>query len=125
MTSVASISPRLISAVSPDPARLLAAAAAELADRWTSLDYDLGYDEAVACIGLMRDALQSLATVVEPGDPPYLVNVHDFASNLAADNDPAVSAHASKRTAEAHHAMAKAVRELGAALDRYDDGRSW
>ena len=111
--------------MSPDPARLLAAAAAELADRWTSLDYDLGSDEAVACIGLMRDALRSLATVVEPGDSEFLVNVHDFASNLAADNDPAVSAHASKRTAQAHHAMAKAVRELGAALDRCDHGRSW
>ena len=125
MTSVASISPRLISAVSPDPARLLAAAAAELANRWTSMDYDLDYDEAVACTGLMRDALRSLATVVEPGDSEFLVNVHDFASSLAADNDPAVSAHASKRTAQAHHAMAKAARELGAALDRYDHGHSW
>lgn len=40
-TSVASVNPRLISAVSPDPAVLLAAASAELAHRWASGDYDL------------------------------------------------------------------------------------
>src|SRR5260370_24477609 len=56
MTSVSPISPPLISAVSPQPARLLAAAAAQLADRWNTGSYHLGEADAVSDIRCSRDA---------------------------------------------------------------------
>ena len=123
MTSVSFISPRLISAVSPEPARLLAAAAAELAGRWNSGNYDLGSDDAVTDLGCIRDALRSLAGLFDPeSDEPYR-NLYDWACDLAEDR--LVSAHAAKRTAEVHAAVARAAGELGRALDRSDQGYSW
>jgi hypothetical protein len=123
MTSVSSISPRLISAISPEPARLLAAAAAELADRWNSGNYDLGEADAVADIGCISDALRSLAGLLDPkSDEPYR-NLYDWARDLAEDR--VFSAHAAKRAAQAHAALTRAPGELGRALDRYDQGYGW
>jgi len=125
-TSVGSISPRLISAVSPEPGRLLAAAAVELADRWNSGNYDLGEAEAVADIGCIRDALRSLAGLFDSdaGDR-WCRNLYDCASDMAFGEDQRISAHAAKRADQAHTAMVKAVRELDGVLDRYDQGLSW
>ena len=123
MTSVSSISPRLISAVSPEPARLLAATAAELAGRWNSGNYDLGSDDAATDIACIRDALRSLASLFDPeSDEPYR-NLYDWACDLAEGQ--LVSAHAAKRATEAHAAVARAAGELGRALDRSDQGYSW
>jgi hypothetical protein len=123
MTSVGSISPRLISAVSPEPALLLAAAAAELADRWNSGSYDLGEADAVTDIGCVRDALKSLAGLFDPESDEPFRNLYDWACELAEGR--VVSGHAAERAAEAHTAMVKAVRELDGVLDRYDQGPSW
>jgi hypothetical protein len=120
-TSVASLNPRLISTVSPDPGRLLAAAAAELARRWgKSGDYEFDEADAVADLGCICDALRSLAGLLdEDSDQPYY-NLHDWARGLAGDQ--VISAHAGKRATQAHIAMARAADELGYALDRYDQG---
>ena len=82
MTCAASISPRLISAVSPEPARLLAAAAAELADRWNSGNYDLGEADAVTDISRIRDALRSLAGLFDPESVEPYRNLYDWACEL-------------------------------------------
>ena len=83
MTSVSSISPRLISAVSPEPASLLAATAAELAAWWNSGNYDLGSDDAATDIACISDALRSLASLFDPeSDEPYR-NLYDWACDLA------------------------------------------
>jgi hypothetical protein len=125
-TSVGSINPRLIGAVSPEPARLLAAAAAELADRWTSGNYDLGEGEAVTDIGCIRDAVWSLAGLLNPdAGNLWWRNLYECASDLAFEEDRTVSAHAAKRAAEAHTALIKAVRELDGMLDGNDQGLSW
>jgi hypothetical protein len=126
MLSVGSINPRLISAVSPEPARLLATAAAELARRWNSGNYDLGGAEAIADIGCIRDTLRSLAGLFDSdAGNPWCRNLYDCASDLASEDGRPVSAHAAKRADEAHMAMVKAVRELDGVLDRYDQGLSW
>jgi hypothetical protein len=105
---------------------LLAAAAAELAGRWDSGNYDLGDAEAVADIGRIRDALRSLAGLLNPdAGNSWCRNLYDCASDLAFEQDRRISAHAAKRAAEAHTAMAKAVRELDGVLDRCDQGLSW
>jgi hypothetical protein len=123
-TSVASLTPRLISTVSPYPARLLAAAAAELARRWgKSGDYEFDEADAVADLGCIRDALRSLAGLLdEDNDQPYY-NLHDWARGLA--DDRVISEHAAKRATQTHAALVKAVRELDGALDRHDQGLSW
>jgi hypothetical protein len=58
-TRTAAISPRLLAAVTPDPAALLAAAAAELAVR--AGDEMLGEDDVTAVMEQTRDALQTLS----------------------------------------------------------------
>jgi hypothetical protein len=59
-TSLASISPRLISAVSSDPAALLATAAAELARRWIGGNYELGLaDDGVASQHAAKRAVEA------------------------------------------------------------------
>src|SRR5260370_38054017 len=120
MTSVSSISPRLISAVSPQPARLLAAAAAELADPWDSGSYHLGEADAVSDIGCIRDALRSLADLFDPQSDEPFRNLYDWAYALAEDR--VVSGHAAKRAARAATTIARAAGELGRALDRADQG---
>ena len=126
MTSVRCINPRLISAVSPEPAHLLAAAAAELASRWNSGNYDLGDAEAIADISCIRDAFRSLAGLLDPDEGnPWCRNLYDCASDLAFEEGRTISAHAAKRAAQAHTATIKAVRELDGVLDRYDQGLSW
>lgn len=119
-TSVSSVSPRLVSAVSPDPAALLAAAAAELAGRWDSGDYDLGEADALAGIGCIRDALRLLAGLFDPASDQPFVNLYDMSAGLAGLR--AVSAHAADRSVRAHAAMRRAVNELDRALDRFDRG---
>jgi hypothetical protein len=120
-TSVASLNPRLISTVSPDPGRLLVAAAAELARRWAeSNHYDFDEHDAVADLGCLRDALASLASVLDPDSESSHYNLHDWARGLA--DDRAASVHAGKRATQAHVALATAARELGHALDRFDQG---
>jgi hypothetical protein len=105
---------------------LLAAAAAELADRWNSGNYDLGEAEAVADIGCIRDALRSLAGLLDPdAGSPWCRSLHDCASDLAFEEGRTISVHAAKRAAQAHTAMVKAVRELDEMLDRCDQGLSW
>jgi hypothetical protein len=124
--SVRSINPRLISAVSPEPARLLAAAAAELARRWDNGSYDLGEAEAVADIGCIRDTIRSLAGLLDSdAGNQWCRNLYDCASGLASEEGRPISVHAAKRADEAHAAMAKAVRELNEMLDRHDQGLSW
>jgi hypothetical protein len=120
-TSVASLNPRLISTVSPDPGRLLAAAAAELARRWAeSNHYDFNECNAVADLGCVRDALRSLASVLDPDSDSSHYNLHDWARGLADDRE--VSVHAGKRATETHIALARAAHELEDALDRFDQG---
>jgi hypothetical protein len=123
MTSVSSISPWLISAVSAEPARLLAAAAAELVGRWNSGNYDLGQADAVTDIGCIRDALGSLAGLFDPeSNEPYR-NLYDWACELAEDR--LASGHAAARAAQVGAAVARAAGELSRALDRTDQGYGW
>lgn len=119
-TSVASVNPRLISAVSPDPAVLLAAAAAELARRWASGDYDLDDANALADLAHLRDGLGSLTSLFDEDSTNLGPNLYDLADRLA--DDGMASRHAAKRAAHAGNALKRAVRELARALDCYDDG---
>ena len=105
------------------PARLLAAAAAELADRWSSGNYDLGEADAVTDIGCIRDALRSLAGLFDPESHEPFHNLYDWAFEAAEDR--LVSGHAATRAAQAGAAVARAVGELGRALDRTDRGYGW
>jgi hypothetical protein len=123
MTSVSSIRSRLISAVSPEPARLLAAAAAELADRWNSANYDLGDADAVTDIGCVRDALRSLAGLFDPDSDEPFRDLYDWACELAEGQ--LVSGHAATLAAEADAAVARAASELDRALDRTNRGHGW
>ena len=122
-TCVASASPRLISAVSPDPAGLLAAAAADLARRWASGDYDLDDANALADLAHLRDAMGSLATLFDDDSTNSAPNLYDHAGGLAEEE--MASRYAAKRASHAGDALGRAVGELARALDRGDDGRAW
>jgi len=126
MTSVGSINPRLISAVSPEPAHLLAAVATELASRRNSGNDGLGEAEADTDIERTRDTLRSLARLLGPdAGNPWCLNLYKCASGLAFREDGTISAHAARRGARAHTAMVKAAREFDGGLDRHDQGLSW
>jgi len=118
MTSVASVNPRLISAVSPEPARLLAAAADELARRWASGDYDLDDADALADLAHPRDALGSLAALFDDDRKNPAPNLYDLACDLA--DEEMASRHAAKRAAHAGDALGRGAGELARALNRYD-----
>ena len=119
-TSVASVSPRLISAVSPDPAGLLAAAAAELARRWASGDYDLDAAGALAGLAHVRDAPRSLTGLFDEASETPGASLYDLACDLA--DDGMASRYAAKRAVRAGHELGRAAGELARALDRGDDG---
>jgi type VI protein secretion system component VasK len=68
-TSVSAISPRLICAVQDNPARMLAAAAAELAHRWEDCERGLDVGEWAADLGPLRDTLTTLARLLSPEGP--------------------------------------------------------
>ena len=122
-TSVASVSPRLISSVSPDPAGLLAAAAAKLARRWASGDYDLDDADALADLAHLRDALGSLAALFDDDSKNPAPNLYDLACDLAEEE--MASRYDAKRAAHAGDALGRAAGELARALDRGGDGYAW
>jgi hypothetical protein len=68
-TSVSAISPRLICAVQDNPARMLAAAAVELAHRWEDCERGIEAGEWAADLGPLRDTLATLARLLSPGGP--------------------------------------------------------
>jgi hypothetical protein len=76
-TSVSAISPRLICAVQDNPARMLAAAAAELAHRWEDCERGIEVGEWAADLGPLRDTLATLARLLNP-EGPVLVNAGAF-----------------------------------------------
>jgi hypothetical protein len=122
-TSVASVNPRLISAVSSDPAGLLAAAAAELARRWVSGDHDLDDANALADLAHLRGALGSLTGLFDDDSANPAPNLYDLACDLA--DDGMASRHAAKPAAHAGNALKWAAGEPARALDRYDDVFAW
>ena len=122
-TSVASVSPRLISVVSRDAAGLLAAAAAKLARRWASGDYDLDDGDALAHLAHLRDALGSLTGLFDDDSTNPAPNLYDLACDLAGKE--LASRHAGERTAHAGDALKRAAGELAWALNRGDDGFTW
>src|SRR6266581_137826 len=101
-TSVAALNPRLITAVHPDPAALIAAAAAELGRRAG----DMREEEVTAAMGSARDALDTLGGLFREDGAMHEMQ---YTGGRGAD-DAAASCR------KAGWSMLGAARELGEAL---------
>jgi type VI protein secretion system component VasK len=101
-TSVSAISPRLICAVQDNPARMLAAAAAELAHRWEDCERGIDVEEWAADLGPLRDTLATLARLLSPEGP-----VRESAGAFEDQGD--LPEGTAKHAAAAGHALARAA----------------